>query len=284
MEPVERAWELQQQWSAAATEAHRKIKQLRAANLLLLVAAAAAGAIGGVFYDSDWLVRLSGIASAGLLACAGFLQQRFLRSADVGRWVEIRLAAERMKSSVWRSLGLGLDDAASQQLLLDELDAVEARLGTLGVPINVPPIGLNPLPTVPSISAYVERRAEGQAKWHHDAVDGLVRRSRRVRGAELVVTATGIVVSVLAAAFTGWTLAPIVAGLSAVATALIAHLSAAKYERIASGYDSTARRLRTLIATFPTEPSEGERALFVDDVERVLAEQNAAWVSLLGAD
>lgn len=286
--PIDRAWELQQQWSAAANDAHERVDRFRRFNLMALVGAAIAGALGGLLNDQSAMVRIMAVVAAVLLAIGGFIQRRFLGRFDIGRWLAAREASERVKADIWRSLGSGTaDDPDAGAELLAAVDAAQTgdlALAAIGGSGTAP----KPLPSVASIDDYRRLRAQEQATWHRGRIDTLQAKAKRLRSAEFAMTFAGLVVSTAAASAADLVITPIVSALTTVAAVIAAHLSASKYERIAAGYALTATRLETLLATradSTTKPSTPEADLaFVDAVERVLAEQNTAWASLLSGD
>lgn len=285
--PIERAWDLQQQWSAAANRAHERVDRFRRWNLLALVGAAVAGALGGLFNDQSAVVRTMAVSGAVLLAVAGFIQRRFLSTSHIETWLRARHASERLKADVWRSLGMGTaDDPDTGDALLAAIDDVQTQGVSLAAAIDAPSSGTKPFPAVASIEDYRDLRARGQAAWHLDQVAMLQSKAKRLRDAELAMTFVGLVVSAAAAGAADLVITPIVSALTTVAAVIAAHLSATKYERVAAGYALTAARLETLLATTDNAGADATASdsEFVEAVERVLAEQNAAWISLLSED
>lgn len=280
--PITRAWTLQQQWSKAANVAHERIERLRGANPVLLVLAAVVGAAAGLLRDSPNAVRALGVVGAVLLGAAGLLQQRFLGKARIADWIGTRQASEQLKSAVWRALGTGAGDESSRLEVLAAIEAAESTVALRGR--TLAPDEIDPVPTVDSVADYRDQRAVRQADWHRNKATQLHRRSGRLRAAELVLTLFGIAASALAAAYTEWLIAPVIACITTIAAAVAAHLSATKYERIATGYEHTESQLDTLCALLPDDPGAEEAAGFVDAVERILADQNAAWLALLTAE
>jgi hypothetical protein len=287
--PIERAWDVQQQWSAAANDAHQRVDRFRRWNLMALVGAALAGALGGLFNDQSAVVRTMAIVGAALLGFGAFIQQRFLSNSDIGSWLSARDASERLKSDVWRSLGLGTtDDPDVAAGLLASIEHLQTDGLSLAAAIVEPSADTKPMPAVSSIGDYRRLRAGGQATWHNGRVATLHAKAKRLRHAELGITLVGLVVSATAAGVADLVLTPMVSALTTVAAVIAAHLSASKYERIAAGYALTAVRLETLlVTTADTATSTNSTAAdieFVDAVERVLAEQNTAWISLFSED
>jgi hypothetical protein len=290
--PIERAWDVQQQWSAAANDAHKRIDRFRRWNLIALVAAAVAGALGGVFNEQSVVVRAMAVLAAALLGFGGLIQQRVLSDSSIEGWLRTRDASERLKSEVWRLFGLGeADDPDATETLLGTINDIQIEGAAFAGAILEARAPTKPLPAVSSINDYRLLRAEGQATWHRGRVATLRRKAKRLRHAELGITLVGIVVSATAAAAADVVLTPIVSALTTVAAVIAAHLSASKYERIAAGYALTAIRLETLLNTTPqtttttaTATATSADTEFVNAVERILAEQNAGWISLLSED
>lgn len=287
--PIERAWDVQQQWSAAATNAHQRVDRFRRWNLMALVGAALAGALGGLFNDQSAVVRTMAVVGAALLGLGAFIQQRFLSKSDIESWLRARAASERLKSDVWRSLGLGTaDDPDVAVALLAAIDHFQTDGVALAAAIVEPSADAKPMPAVSSTNDYRRLRALGQATWHRGRIATLQAKAKRLRHAELGITLVGLVVSATAAGATDVVLTPMVSALTTAAAAIAAHLSASKYERIAAGYALTAARLETLLVTTTDNATTTTATVadteFVDAVERVLAEQNTAWIGLLSQD
>lgn len=281
---------MQQQWSAAANGNHKRIDRYRRWNLIALVAAAVAGAVGGLFNEQSAVVRAMAVLAAALLGFGGLIQQRFLGESKIEDWLRTRNASERLKSEVWRLLGLGkADDPDANKALLSTIEDIQVEGATLVSAIFEASAPIKPLPAVSSSNEYRVLRAEQQATWHRGRVTTLRRKAKRLRSAELGITLFGIVVSATAAAVADVVLTPIVSALTTVAAVLAAHLSASKYERIAAGYALTAVRLESLLnstleTTTTSTTATSADAAFIDAVERILAEQNASWISLLSED
>ncbi len=283
--PIDQAWNLQQRWSSAANAAHDTIGRARRANLALLVAAAIAGAIGGVAHETTAVVRTMAVLSATLLGSAGVLQQRVLARANVGRWVALRTASETLKAAVWHDLALGrADDDAAGAAISALIDEVQAGTAPFADALLAPVAAAKPLPDVADLAGYRVRRADSQAGWHRDKATTLLQTARRLRNAELLGTIAGVAVSAAAATFASSVLTPIVSALTTVAATIAAHLSAAKYERVAAGYAATTIALERAGELLVSNPNEAETSAFVGAVEAILTRQNDAWLTLLSED
>jgi hypothetical protein len=187
-------------------------------------------------------------------------------------------------------LGLGrADDPDATETLLGTVDDIQIEEAAVAGAILEARAPTKPLPAVSSIDDYRRLRVESQATWHRGRVATLRRKANSLRNAELGITLIGIVVSAVAAAVADVVLTPMVSALTTVAAVIAAHLSASKYERIAAGYALTAVRLESLLNSTPettttTTTATSADTEFVDAAERILAEQNAGWISLLSED
>lgn len=280
-----RAWALQRGWSAAADRARARIDRTRQQNLVLLVAAAALGAVAAIIGDDRPASSITSAVAAALLASAALLQQRLMSPAQIGRWLDARIASEKLKSAVYRRLVLGPQAEAEADAELEEtIDRVQTGAARHLLDLWDSPAEPGPLPEVVDVPTYIAVRAQTQADWHRRKIGDLRRKAKRLRTAELAATVCGSGVSLAAAVWSTGVLAPIVSALTTIAAVLAATLSAAKYDRIAEGYAQTVDRLDRLLGRLPTEPSPEQARAFVEDAEGVLDDQNRDWMALLSAD
>jgi hypothetical protein len=283
---IEHAWGLQQRWSKAATAVHDQIDRARTLNLIILVLAAAAGALAGLYRQHPAIVRSAAAVSTVLLGLAGVIQQQRLGKADTQRWVAMRGASEQLKAAVWRELALGRrNDSASAARIRAALDTAHRDAHDFASALLTKPDGpTSAVPNVNSFQDYLVSRASNQATWHRNKAIALIERARNLRRAELAVTLLGVAAGATAAALASGALAPIVSALSTVAAAIAAHRSAARYERIADGYALTTIDLERVVETAPVDPDEAAVNQIVDKVEAILARQNTNWNSLVSDD
>lgn len=273
---VQEAWSAHRRWSQVADAAHRAIDQRRLGNLALLIAAAVAGAFGGLI-DHTVTQRICAAVATALLALAAILQRR-LDDAQIGSWIDTRIASEGIKAAVYRSLVVG-DDTSSAALAQAIEDAEKTTKAHLLLFESTPSDG-KALPTVTDLDSYVSLRARDQANWHRGKLDGLRSKGGRLRRIELALTILGVIMGAIAAATDVSRLAAVVTLLTTAAGVVAAHIGATKYERVAAGYARTANRIDRAIGVLPDQPEADRTAAFVDEVETILAQQNENWAAI----
>ncbi len=273
---IEDAWSAQRRWSRVADAAHARIDLLRRLNLGLLVAAAVAGALGGLI-DHGLTQRVFAGIAAGLLALAAAMQQR-LTETSIGSWIDTRLASESIKAAVYRALVI--DSPATRDALEDALDEAESSGEQHLISFGVTEADDQSVPDVVDVATYRTERARNQMDWHRKKAPQQGAKGRRLRQVELGVTVLGLIASAIAAATQAPWLAIVVTALTTVAAAIAAHIGATKYERIAAGYVRTANRIDRAIRRLPDDPDDDRALAFVDEVEEILLRQNESWAGL----
>lgn len=281
MTAVEQAWARHRRWSVAAGAAQKRIAVRRRANLVLLVTGALAGAVAVVWGPPSPVAPVASIVAALALSAAGIIQARFLAPAEVARWSRARAASEAVKAEVYRFLvGVAPYDGDERDDRLNEkVDTLGALAGDQLADLPNTPDEIA-LPPIGGLADYREKRARHQAGWHRGRIDQHLRSASRLRAAELAATAVGAVLAAIGAALkvelAAWTTAA-----AAIAAAVAAHAAAARHDRIAASYAATADQLERLLERLPPGPDAARAAQFVVAVERVLAEQNEGWTSLI---
>lgn len=275
---VEDAWSAHRRWSLVADQAHAAIDRKRLLNLGLLIAAAVAGALGGLI-DHEATQRVCAAIAAGLLGIAALVQQR-LGEVDIAAWIETRLASERLKGAVYRALVI--DDDASATALEEAVEATASASLHLVRYEEVADDG-SAIPEVDGLASYVELRAQDQADWHRGKLVGLQAKGRRLRHIELGLTVLGVVAAAVATATEVSRMAAVVTLLTTAAAVVAAHIGATKHERVAAGYARTTNRIEAAIRRLPADATEvtgGQAGAFVETVESILAQQNESWASI----
>lgn len=288
---LQRVWQTQQQFSAIASNLGRRLRQARLLNLGLLVAGALLGAISTLSWlagsPSQWLSGAAAVA----LAIAGFIQAHALKKDQTESWIAARATSESLKADVFRFLARvqPYTGADRLELLNHALTKVREQQASLLAGHPSPSTGSRPAPRVDDFTTYVSVRAQKQADWHRTRSRAYGRRSRRLRGLQLVVTLIGAVLTGIAAvqptlAPPALTLSSWTAAATTIAAALGAHLAARQYRRLAITFGNTALRLDDAIAAAGTASRSPEgQARFIDQVEGILAAQNGGWPETLRA-
>jgi hypothetical protein len=277
-------WRYHRQWSLAGEAAKGRLDRWRERNLALLVIGALAGAAAAQTWLPPDATRWCAILAALALALAGFIQANALDADRAARWIRARAAAEALKAEVFRYLlrVAPYADADRCSVLNAQLAVVQDRANTQLLEQQSAPTDDRPLPALRTVGEYVTGRAKEQADWHRRRSGDHVRRGRRLRTWQLVVTGVGALLSALAGFLESWHLSTWTAAATTVAATIGTQVAAAQHQRIAQAYAATVDQLDRLVARFEVATATPEQgAQFVVDVERVLAAQNSGWSDLL---
>lgn len=282
---LELVWRRHRQWSLAAKTTRARLDRWRRWNLLLLVL----GALAGAMAAQDWLAAGAAtgfaIASAVVLAVAGFIQANALTADQTARWTQARAASEALKAEVYRYV-IGVSPYAGAdraKALQGQLDIVQSRVPqSLLVDQQTTAADDRPVPALSTLDEYVTGRAQEQADWHRMNSGEHAGQTRNLRVLQLVATGVAVVVSAIAGFVPAWRLSTWTAAATTIAAAVGTHLAANQHQRIAATYAATADQLERLIASIdPATATQEQQAEFVADVERVLVAQNEGWTDLL---
>jgi len=277
-------WRQHRRWSIVTSRADRFLRRWRSVNFGLIVAGSALGALAAqdTWFSTTVTVAL-GIVGASALAVAAVLQSRVLSTEKLRERVAARATSETMKGLVFQYLAgvepfAGADrDLALNAKVKEVRDRATARKSlTMGVEPDD-----KPLPSIIGIADYVRGRAEDQRNWHDRRSGDHRTLAGRWRAAEVIATAAAAVLAAAGGVLHGPDLSAWVAVATTVAAAIAAHLAVQQHERIADAYGQTVIDLDALLGDLdPAIADPARAAAFVADVERVLAAQNGAWVSL----
>jgi hypothetical protein len=277
-------WRRHRQWSVAADAARKRLDRWRLWNLVLLVLGALLGALAAQSWLAASVATGSAAAAAICLGLAGLLQAHALTADQTARWTHARAASEALKAETFRYLirVAPYAQADRAQVLQAHLDVIRTRAAALLVDQQDAPADDRPLPMLHTMQEYVTARAQGQASWHRNGLAEHAQRARRLRFLQLLATGVGVALAAVTGFVPSWALSTWTAAATTVAAAVGAHLAATQHQGIAAAYAATADQLETLVAGFdPATATPGQQALFVADVERVLAIQNQGWMDLL---
>jgi len=228
---LELAWRRHRQWSVAAETAKTRLDRWRWCNLVLLVLAAAAGAMAAQPDLPTEVATGFAIAAAVLLAVAGLVQANALNKDQAARWTAARAASEALKAEVYRYLlrVAPYDGTRPADVLDSQTDAVQKRTAALLVDQQGAQADGTPLPTLRDTAQYVTDRAQNQADWHRKKIGEHLRRARSLRICQFAATAVGVVLSVLAGFVPGWHLTSWIAALATIAAAFGTQLAATQH-------------------------------------------------------
>jgi hypothetical protein len=281
---VDEAWRVHRQWSIVATRAGDQLNRWRRINLSLLVAGSVLGALAA---QDNWLARsvtvAVGAASAGVLAIAGLVQARLLTADKVRARAGTRAASEAIKGLVYQYLAAVAPFAGPErdsELGLKVTEAQQMAMGFAALVVGTAPDDTAP-PQVGGVVDYVRMRAQDQRNWHASRTMEHKRLALRWRVAELLATAAAAILAAVGGTVHGPDLSAWVAVATTVGTAFAAHRASQQHDRIADSYARTVLDLDAALQSFaPDVSTDTQAAEFVMTVERILAAQNDAWVSL----
>lgn len=284
---VEDVWRAQRQWSAVASGAASSLSRWRLANLSLLLLGSVLAALAA---QQAWfqpvVTGTLGAMSAAALALAGVVQVSFLNAARMRERLMARSVSEGLKGLVFQYLA-GVAPFASgdgETRLAVSVGEIDSLAGDRrGLVVGVQGDGA-PLPEVRGIADYVRERAAAQRQWHENRTAQHRSLARRWRAAELAATAAAAVLAAVGDALSGFDLSSWVAVATTAAAAFAAHLASQQHDRVAESYARTVLLLDAVTRDFkPTSATPQQASQYVASVERILAAQNDAWVSLFRA-
>jgi hypothetical protein len=279
-EALQRAWAQQRLWSQTANQLKHGISQARLLALCLAIVTAIA-AVSAVQVDELSSAGGRVLAAAGAIAAGlGTLVQRRAGTDQVRAWTRARSASEGIKSEVYRRLAVGdrdddngPDDSLSQRTAEIVNAASDLQRHTLSVTATP-----RPLPDVHDIGTYITHRVD-------DQIDGYYRprareyetRVRWLRRAGDALGTLAVVFGAIAAAFGITDLAAWVPVVTTIATALVAHIAANRYDHQIIEFLRTASQLELLRDQRLLRKMDD--AEFVDACEDVISVENQGWMT-----
>jgi len=312
---VESAWQDQALWSTVATEMADSIRRWR-------VAAAVAGVLGlfltvvaGTLTSAAAQDRRTLITTVGvlLLALVPYVRQKMLAPERLQAWVRARNVSELLKEAVYRHLmGVLVAPAAGSAPAEGEpapaeppppatltrrcRDIKQAAADLAGLAAAATPKP-RVRKLVMTLDEYLAERVEGQINYYKKNGEESGQTARRLQTAEFVLGLLAVALGALSgketpadmgAAAAGQalttfnTLVPWLTLVAAAASAVTAHIAAARHVELAAKYYATYDLLKSqrdewLLRPDRQDPAQVKR--FVDEVERTISSENGAWVS-----
>jgi len=273
---------------AASLDAQRRNAHATSAQLVLLVAAAVAGAIpekiGAVLAVVFFLLAL-----AAMLYLATERPDR--------AWFRGRAGAESVKSLAWRyAIGgdpfpiEGLSSRDVDQRFEEQLRAVCSALEDLSwtvdsgsaVQITPPMKALRATDLEARKTAYAVGRIDDQERWYADRSRRSERNTRRWSTLALLITFGGLIAGVVRIVedyeFD-------LLGLAAVAAASItAWTETRQFRSLATSYAGAAQELGTISVRLPHIDTDADWAKFVRDAELAISREHTLWLTRRGVD
>lgn len=278
---VQRAWDQQQVWSAAAGRMKRRIDGARHATLVLAIAAAVLAVVSGQLGAPSSLPARVAAGLAAVAAAAMTLVRRRVGPEPIGAWTRARGVSERLKKEIYSyCAGIGPYGEPSadrtlasrtRSILVDVADLQRHALG-------IDPSG-EPIPAVRDIESYLSVRVNDQVDHYYRPRAALYeRRARRLRWAGDALALSAAVLAALASVVQVPQLAAWVPVVTTIAASLSAHVGAARYDELVVEYLRTAQRLEHLRDEYLDDPSADPSAL-VEACEAVIGAENRGWIA-----
>jgi hypothetical protein len=272
---------------AASLAAQRRYLRSTAAQLLLLVAAAANGAFH---------VRAAQAVALAAFLAAATLRTHLIATKPDAAWFEGRAAAESVKTLAWRYAVGGAPyrvdvegETPADLTFSHQLHEIVEPLTAVSLMPSVEPVDqvaaamkrLRGAPLAVRREVYLRDRIDGQRRWYAArAIDNsrLARRwSFAVLGFEMAGV-TGAVVKIIT------TLPYDVVGLvAAIAGVAGAWLQTKQHESLASAYAIAARELADVADLAPRTGREEDWAHFVEQAETAISREHTLWRASRGA-
>jgi phage shock protein PspC (stress-responsive transcriptional regulator) len=237
------------------------------------VLAVAADQIGGLSRPTGRSLCAAAAITAGLAT----LLQRRVGTELIRDWTRARSAAEGIKSEIYRRLAGGTAYQVpdrDQRLGAETRRVLDAVVDLRRHAIGIAPDGKVP-PEVHDVDSYVALRVDDQIQhFYRPKAELYERRVRRLRTAGDLLGAVSVVLAGLGAAFQIDDLAAWVAVVTTITTAVVAYITAARYDHLVIEYLRTAQRLEHLKAE-----RDGDDARFVDACEDAISIENEGWMA-----
>jgi hypothetical protein len=281
----------QGQWSATAGSLKSTYEKMRWLTFGTSIAGALLAALASQQTNEDyrrWLAILGAVA----LAVGGMLTARFLGPERALRWVRARSASEALKSVAYQfaTQAAPYDDPSTREAkLCEQVGAVEKDVDDLLRDLTLAKRGSTPgKPLAPA--DYVAERVQAAVQWYEEKATQNQQSARRLRGFELLLAlATTMLAATVGAVSKEWLKvhtagfdwAALIAVLTTVSGAVLAHIEAMRYDYLVSSYRAAARQLRRALAAVPLRAVTPSPAWseFVARCEGIIATESGSWVA-----
>jgi hypothetical protein len=280
---VAEVWRHQRTWSVAAGDLKERVSRLRGWSLVILLVGAVLGGVAGFIPATvPGGTQAAAIAAAVAVAISTWLRGRVGADAT-GAWTRARLVSESLKSELFTYLAgvtpyRGVD---ATDLLLDRVDRIISATGQLAAEVaKVQPDGRK-CPGITDVESYVEHRITGQIdNYYRRRADEIGAKLQRFQRIDAIIGFGGALLVAIAGFVVGDVLTVWIGVLTTVGAALVAHTAQSEWEFQIAEYTRTASRLELLRARRDSGVQWTDDE-FVAACERVLADQNEAWMAKL---
>ncbi len=305
---VASAWQDQALWSAVANELGNSIRRWRVVAAIAAVAGLFLTVLAGTLSNPDWQDRRGQMITVGvlLLALVPYVRQKMLAPERQQAWVRARNVSELLKEAIYRHLmgataapAEAAPDAATPPApgaltrRCREIKQAAADLARLAAAV-APAQRERKLRL--TLADYLEERVEGQIRYYKKNGEQAGKTARRLHAAEfgLGLAAVGLgalsgqnLPTGLGDQVAGQTIAismlvPWLTLVAAAASAVTAHMAAARHDELASRYFATYDLIKSQRDEWLLRPDHDTPAqvqIFVDEVERTISSENGAWVT-----
>ena len=290
MDPLQLVSERQGIWSATANRLKARYDNARKFVLALSIA----GALLATFASqnpSEDARRYLALTAALCFAVVTFTTARALGNQNATTWLRARAASEALKKEGFKfAAGAApYDDAATRKAKLNAARE-EIERGVDEIIGDAAPRGKGSAPTTAlAPEEYIKTRIEKQINdYFEPKANEAQRGAARWRWLEAALALAAACFTTAAAVVPGknalFDFAAFTGVITTIASAVVAHLAASRYDFTVANYRATARRLRGVLADAPesfTAPSP-EWSAFVNACEEILWDANNTWLAESG--
>ncbi|MFG1645512.1 DUF4231 domain-containing protein [Amycolatopsis sp. NPDC049252] len=279
-------WRRQSVWSQAAGQLKARVSRARTTALTLTITGAVLGTASAELLEAAAVPgRVLAACSCIALALASYV----IAGAGpqvVRDWTRARSVSEALKADVYCYLaGAGAyrdgNREAIGQRRLEELTSSAGDL--LKHVAGIEPVRRQ-LPLVNGTDSYAEERVLSQLEtYYRPKARKMAERVRWGRRFEVGLGAFAAALGAIVAVFPATAVSAWIGVVTTVATAIAAHVSAARYEHQQIEFTRTADELERLLARRSSANGLDDDA-FVQACERVISIENEGWMAKLGID
>ncbi|MEV0678895.1 DUF4231 domain-containing protein [Actinosynnema sp. NPDC050436] len=280
---VKYAWSRHRVWSLGAKALKQRVVTMRRWSLAALLVGAVAGAVAASTHDTHQAWSIAAAAVAAVAVAIGTYNRAQLDGGAAAEWTGARLVSEALKSEVFTFLaGAAPYREGGERALLDVVERIEAGAGgDLAARVSgIDPDG-DPVPAVTDARTYRDLRVVGQISgFYGKRAKALKITLDRFRRVDLVIGYGGAALTAVAGVVVGGALTVWIGVLTTVGAALAAHVTQGQFEFQLVEYGRTANALELLCARYESGTDRDDDE-FVAACERVISDQNAAWLAKL---
>lgn len=303
---VQSAWQDQDLWSTVATRLGDSIRRWRVVAAVAAVLGLFLTVLAGVLGEAALGGRRGLVATAGvlLLALVPYVRQKMLAPERLQAWVRARNVSELLKEAIYRHLMGALPaedgadpaaDPAHPGALARRCRAVKQTAADLAGQAAATTPERRSRPSTLTLDEYVAQRVDGQIGWYKTKGEQAGQTARRLHAAEFLLGLAAVGLGALSGQQVpadagpaaqqmhtlGWAV-PWLTLVAAAASAVTAHIAAARLDELANRYYATYDLLKGLRDEWllrPEHRAPEQARRFVDEVERAISSENGAWVS-----